>query len=336
MPNQFNLIMTGKSLAGHSREAAAAALAKVMRVPEDRALAMLSGQEQVVKRNLDEASLARYVAALRGAGVETRTEAVAPVAADPVAAPMPAKRPVKPLSGEDIDAMSEKDLDALIRKLEAPMAVGDGVVECPCCRMIALKNRSVGEECPICGWRDFQGQNEFYPDEVVSGRNRSLSLRQAREEFEAYGSLDPKDYKPNAVPLRKRITETLVMLFVVAYCGYSLWSGSLFLPGFNRYAPGTAKSVTLHGIDAWLVSGALLFGVLQFFVPILDHYDKRRNEVRYRKIAFACRVLMFVSLGLFFLIFVFRESKGGLEFTIMFGALLLAVIATVIFVKKNN
>lgn len=77
MPTHFDLILTGRTLAGHSREAAAAALAKLMRLPEERALGLLSGRETVVKRGLDEVTLAPYAETLRKAGAEVRVNGVA-------------------------------------------------------------------------------------------------------------------------------------------------------------------------------------------------------------------------------------------------------------------
>lgn len=331
-------MLTGNTLPGRSRAAVAVELAKVMRIPEARALELLSGKEKIVKRDLDVALLGRYHHALRGAGAETRAREVTEeeeFAAQGGTVPMHPADSDGPLGGKNVSDMTDKELDALIRALEAPMEIPGGKVECPCCRMIALKQRSVGEECAVCGWRDYQGQNEYHLDNVVPGRNFDLSLKQAREEFEVYGDLDPRHYTPNEVPLRTRVTETLVTLFVVAYCSYSLWANSLFVPGINRYSPAKAQSFTLHGIEAWLISASLLFGVLQFFISVLDHYDKRRNEVRYRKIAYACRVLMFVFFGLWMAALIYRDSGGdtrALAVLVVVG-LILAVMA--IMAHKN-
>lgn len=99
MPKTFNVVLTGKVSPGHTRESVAAALAKVMRLTEARSLELLSGKETVVKGNLDQATLARYLAAFKPTGAEVR--------ADPVVAPQnPAVRPpaamaqaAKPVTG---------------------------------------------------------------------------------------------------------------------------------------------------------------------------------------------------------------------------------------------
>ena len=83
MARSFNLMLTGNPRQGHAREDAARALAALLRVPEARALELLSGRETVVKRGLDGAALQRYLEALHQAGVETRKEEVFPPAPDP-------------------------------------------------------------------------------------------------------------------------------------------------------------------------------------------------------------------------------------------------------------
>ena len=86
MPKTFNVVLTGKVSPGHTREGVAAALAKVMRVTEARSLELLSGKETIVKGNLDEATVARYLAAFGPTGAGVR--------ADPIGAP-----PASPSSG---------------------------------------------------------------------------------------------------------------------------------------------------------------------------------------------------------------------------------------------
>ncbi|MBZ0251287.1 MAG: hypothetical protein K8F93_16650 [Burkholderiales bacterium] len=71
---------------------------------------------------------------------------------------------------------------------------------CPCCGIGTLPQRGAGDECTLCGWRDWRGQNEHYPDREVKGQNFGLSLAQARKEYRVYGSLDRSAYAPNEVP----------------------------------------------------------------------------------------------------------------------------------------
>lgn len=74
----------------------------MMRLPEERALELLAGKETVIKRSLDDATLARYLGAFGPTGVEVRADEIlqastpAPVAsAPPQAKPRPVTAPVQ-------------------------------------------------------------------------------------------------------------------------------------------------------------------------------------------------------------------------------------------------
>ncbi|MBX9903673.1 MAG: hypothetical protein K2Y31_04900 [Burkholderiales bacterium] len=218
----------------------------------------------------------------------------------------------------------------------AELAIAGAMMDCPCCRKRSLKQRGAGELCRVCGWRDDAEQNESCPDQVIPGRNWGYSLAQAQKQFAERGSLEPLSYVPNVVPLKKRITETLVTLLVLAYCGYSLWRDALFIPNISRNQFGSVPSFTLHGVEAWLVSGALLFGVLQFFVPVIDHYDKRNNEALSEKIALICRVLMFVFLALWLGANIYLGSGGDLRVLAVLVVVGVVLLVMGIKVYKNR
>jgi len=60
---------------------------------------------------------------------------------------------------------------------------------CPCCYHLTLLERGGFEICPICYWED-DGQDE--PDAAVvrGGPNGTLSLSQARANYQAFGASD--------------------------------------------------------------------------------------------------------------------------------------------------
>lgn len=76
MTKKFNLYLTGHALDGHDRAAAAAALARLVRLSEAQAADLLSGRETLVKQNLDEALALQYLRALEQAGVGGRMEGI--------------------------------------------------------------------------------------------------------------------------------------------------------------------------------------------------------------------------------------------------------------------
>lgn len=314
---RYDLLLTGKTLPGRDRKAAVAALAKVMQLPEAGAQALLKGREQLILRNLDDLLLARYVAALQAAGVAMR---VAPVAAVDASVADPAQRETR-----------IRELEALTRELNATQPYEQDPVTCACCGSRHLRRRASAKPCPNCGWQDDPRQRSD-PDRVLPGINRGLNLKQAREEYAAYGSLDPQRYRPNGYSLRQRVTGGVLALCIVAYCGWSLWTGRMYLWAYSRNTH-RAFSGELQGVEVWLMSGALLAGASLCLLLIADHYDRRRNELGYRKAGQVAYLLMMVLLGLALTLQAWRSD--GLGFALIIAALM-AVFVTLTVVHRKK
>lgn len=62
---------------------------------------------------------------------------------------------------------------------------------CPCCGYLTLSERTTWEICPVCFWED-DGQDDPRADEVWGGPNGSLSLSQARCNFQQFGASDER------------------------------------------------------------------------------------------------------------------------------------------------
>jgi len=90
---------------------------------------------------------------------------------------------------------------------------------------------------------------------------------------------------PNSVPLRQRIAYLIASTCLIAYGGFGLYANDLYVPG--RRGIGTH----LHDEPALLMVGALLCGVLIMLSIVVDHYDRRDNEFRYRQFARRLKVL---------------------------------------------
>lgn len=130
MPKTFNFVLTGKVAAGHTRPAAAAGLAKLMRLTEERALDLLAGKETVIKRNLDDQAIARYVGAFGPIGVEVRADEI-------LAAPVPASVPV---------AAAPAPAEAKVALTPAPAPAAAETITCPACGTVQPK-RNLCRQC---------------------------------------------------------------------------------------------------------------------------------------------------------------------------------------------
>lgn len=137
MTRKLNLYLTGHALAGHERATAAAALARLVRLPEAQAAELLAGRETLVKQNLDEAQALQYLSALEQAGVGARKEEIPAAEAPPPADPAPA---VETIACPACGAVQPKR--TLCRQCSADMP-----------RMIAASEEALRNPAPPAGAR---------------------------------------------------------------------------------------------------------------------------------------------------------------------------------------
>lgn len=111
-------------------------------------------------------------------------------------------------------------------------------------------------------------------DEFV--RNLSVLFKRAGVKRVA-GAGEGAEFKPNRIPLVERLGSVLLILVIGAY---TLWS-----LGRNDFPVKIAKGppAHLHGIAAWLMAGAAFSAVAVLISVLVDHYDKRDNEISYRQ-----------------------------------------------------
>ncbi|KQY88223.1 hypothetical protein [Pelomonas sp. Root1444] len=89
----------------------------------------------------------------------------------------------------------------------------------------------------------------------------------------------PKVWTPNEVPAAQRVWYVIVCLIGLAYMGYSLYTGTFYLP--NKRGNGA----TLRGINAYVMCAAVFFWVAHLASYVADHYDRRNNEGAYARFA---------------------------------------------------
>lgn len=82
---------------------------------------------------------------------------------------------------------------------------------------------------------------------------------------------------PTSIPLRHRLGYGLAAVILAALAVYSLAFRELPLASHRR--PGVYP---MTGAALWLMIPALALGCLAFLSIIVDHYDRRSNERRYR------------------------------------------------------
>jgi len=104
-------------------------------------------------------------------------------------------------------------------------------------------------------------------------------------------------YEPNFIPLKKRALNIVVSIVLLAYGGYGVYINDLFIPGKR------SSGIHLHDNPAFMMYISFICAALVMISVIIDHYDKRDNEAKYKWFA---RVFEHVGGILFILAFIWQ------------------------------
>lgn len=113
-----------------------------------------------------------------------------------------------------------------------------------------------------------------------------------------------KPFSPNHIPTAERVTNTLFAVFLLSYGGYGVWVNDLIIPGKH------GSGLHLHGLTAWVMFAALICASLVLLTVVADHYDKRDNEINYKRFADLFRVIGWNLFAVSLIIGVIRFVRG--------------------------
>ena len=100
-------------------------------------------------------------------------------------------------------------------------------------------------------------------------------------------------YTPNHVPLSARLLRGFGALALIAWGAIGVMVDDLVLPAKRG-------ALHLHGLSAWIMAAAMLCGAAVLVSVVVDHYDRRRNEVAYRRCGLWGARLGWILAGLSF------------------------------------
>ncbi|WP_157964652.1 hypothetical protein [Algibacillus agarilyticus] len=80
----------------------------------------------------------------------------------------------------------------------------------------------------------------------------------------------------------------MLALVFTFYGAYGIYKDDL-------YIPSKRGGIHLSGESAWIMYAALICGCIYFLTIIVDHYDKRDNEIKYYMFG---KGVKYVGLGL--------------------------------------
>ena len=89
----------------------------------------------------------------------------------------------------------------------------------------------------------------------------------------------------------------------MCYAIYGYQNGELYLPG-----KGSSGGTAFIGVTLNLIVSAMIFGALSLFVVVLDHYDKRNNEHKYK---FVNRLFMGIGILLIVIAFIMEFNNSS-------------------------
>jgi hypothetical protein len=98
-------------------------------------------------------------------------------------------------------------------------------------------------------------------------------------------------YSPNVVPAIERVFAIVWALGLLTWGAHGLYVGELVVPGLRG-----GDGLPLAGISLVIIVAAILFGIVSALLPVIDHYDKRDNELIYIKVKNICNILSVVLI----------------------------------------
>ena len=113
------------------------------------------------------------------------------------------------------------------------------------------------------------------------------------------------DHTPNQIPIAERFLNVVYAVVIIALGAICLFTGELLLPGKRTSGP---NGVGLQGFPAWTMYAAMICACVVLLSVVADHYDRRDNEMSYRRLAQIGKIL---GWSLFFLSLAFYAFGFG-------------------------
>ena len=108
------------------------------------------------------------------------------------------------------------------------------------------------------------------------------------------------DHTPNHIPRSERFMNALYAAVIIVLGTIGLTTGELLIPGRRTGGP---TGLALQGPAAWAMYAAMVCACVVLLSVFADHYDRRNNEISYRRFAQIGKVLgwslFFLSLALY-------------------------------------
>jgi len=94
-------------------------------------------------------------------------------------------------------------------------------------------------------------------------------------------------HNPNHIPPNERKWNIILSIILLLIGGAAILADDLYIPHFKRWGcyPCHSRGVHFHGTTLWFFFGAVICASANMLSVVIDHYDKRNNEINYKRFA---------------------------------------------------
>ncbi|HJS01707.1 MAG TPA: hypothetical protein VJ780_12310 [Flavobacterium sp.] len=96
---------------------------------------------------------------------------------------------------------------------------------------------------------------------------------------------ETKEYTPNHITPDERAKCFLYAFILIIYGTFGYLADDIYLPAKH------GRGSHFHGLSCLIMYVAFIFGAINCISIIVDHYDKRNNEINYQRFANVTRII---------------------------------------------
>lgn len=111
-------------------------------------------------------------------------------------------------------------------------------------------------------------------------------------------------HNPNHIPAVERAMNLIFSSILLSYGTFGVLIDDLYIPG--KRGPGTH----FHGEPAWILYAAFLSAAANMMSVVVDHHDKRNNEINYKLFARVTQIAGWTLFVLALILDIFVFHKG--------------------------
>ncbi len=109
------------------------------------------------------------------------------------------------------------------------------------------------------------------------------------------------EYTPNHITSDERAKCILYAFILIVYGTFGYLIDDIYLP--SKHGRGSH----FHGLSCLTMYVAFIFGAINFISVIIDHYDKRNNEINYQRFANVTRIIGLIFFFLALIVSLFQH-----------------------------